>query len=221
MRNLALIAALGLAAPAAAQDGAVAAFEWLDISATAPASEPVSATGLAPLMEQAPDWARLDDDRLLIATGREPISGSTPTMIGRDVATGEYSASTLLDYAALREGDIAGLAAHAGPAQWISIQVERIEPADLVAVRLRNGDASSPAGRLIYTTALPGSYGQRVRLRIDADGGRYRLLFAPENGLWQILAEDIAGPGGPGEGEPILIGLFGMDGADPPAPAGE
>lgn len=222
MKYVALFAALGMAAPAAAQDSPVAAFEWLELTTNAPARPPKPATGLAPLVaqEQAPEWALLADDALLISTGREPLSAPNPTLIGRDVDAGHYSATTLLDYSALTEGDVAGLVARADPAHWVSIQVERIEPADLIAVRLRDGNASSPAGRLVYTTALPGSFDQRVRLRIDADDGRYRLLFAQENGLWQVLAEDVPIPSGPGDAGPVLIGLFGMDGADPPATAG-
>ena len=214
MRYLALIAALSVAAPAAAQDGPVIAFEWLEVSTDGSAKEAPSASGLQPLMENAPDWASLADDSLLIATGRQTLSSDSPTLVGTQATGGTFSASTLLDYRALREGDVAGLVARADPAHWVSIQVEKIEPADLIAVRLRDGDATSSAGRLIYTTALSGSFDQRVRLRIDADNGRYRLLFAQENGLWQILAEDVRGPAN-GAG-PVSVGLFGMDGADQP-----
>lgn len=167
-------------------------------------------------MEGAPDWANLVDDRLMITTGREPLSSAAPTVVDIKAESADFSASTLLDYQALGEGDLAGLVVRTDPAHWISIQVEKIEPADLIAVRLRDGDARSPAGRLIYTTALPGSFDQRVRLRIDADEGRYRLLFAQENGLWQILAEGVPGPTVDRDASPLSIGLFGMDGADPP-----
>ncbi len=216
MKYLATIAALALAAPAAAQDGPKAAFEWLKVTTQPPEATPEPATGLAPLMEQAPDWASLADGTLLIAMGRQSLAGAEPTIIGQDVASGHYTGSTLLDYGELMNGDVAGLVARADAEHWVSIQVERIEPADLIAVRLRDGEASSPAGRLIFTTALPGSFDHRVRLRIDANDGRYRLLFAQENGLWQILAENVHGPAVKGQAGPVLIGLFGMDGADPP-----
>ena len=156
---------------------------------------------------------------LTIAANAEPLSSdSEPSFLGSPLPDRDFSIRTLMDFSALAPGDIAGLAARRDGEHWLAIQVERIEPADLVAVRLRNGKGSPPGGKLVATTALPGSAEGKVRLRIDGRDGRYSLMFDTGNELWQMLAEGIDGSSlsGPGAGQMpiVLAGPFATDGAE-------
>ena len=172
------------------------------------------------MMRRAPEttWWRLQDGALEILPNAEPMSGDgNPAFYGRRQQHMDISAQTLLDYSGLEEGDVAGLAIGQNEQFWMSVQVERIEPADLIAVRWRGGADVQPAGKLIATTALPGSFGQKVRLRIDGKGGNYTMMYASEDGLWQVLAEDLDGSilsttlAGGFQG--ALVGPFAVDGA--------
>lgn len=163
-------------------------------------------------------WWRVSGGSLRILPNAEPLSGNgDPAFFGRALVHPQFSAQTLLDYSVLEDGDVAGLAAGRDADAWISIQVERIEPADLIAVRWRGGAGDPPAGRLVATTALPGSFDEKVRLRIDGVRGDYTLMYAGADGLWQILAEDIDGSrltfnSARGD-QPAIVGPFAVDGA--------
>ena len=172
------------------------------------------------MMRRAPStkWWQVKDGALEIGRNPEPMSGDgNPGFYGRRVQHMKVSAETLLDYSALEEGDVAGLAAGQNENYWMSIQVERIEPADLIAVRWRGGPDVQPAGKLIATTALPSSFDEKVRLRIEGSGGKYTMMYASEDGLWQLLAEDLDGTilsstvAGGFQG--ALVGPFAVDGA--------
>lgn len=155
---------------------------------------------------------------LTIAASAEPLSSEgQPSFLGSPLSDRDFSIRARLDFSPLAPGDVAGLAARRDGEHWLAIQVERIEPADLVAVRLRDGGESPPGGKLIATTALPGSAGGKVSMRIDGRDGRYALMFATGNGLWQVLAEGIDGSGLSGSGlsgAGLLAGPFATDGAE-------
>ncbi|AKH43223.1 regulation of enolase protein 1 (concanavalin A-like superfamily) [Altererythrobacter atlanticus] len=218
MMRSALLAFLALTSSATAQDHPVAIFDRFDLRSDLAADSPAQENRAADPATASADWWQLTDGKLAISASREPLWSARPTFLEFPVDGQDFSATALLDYAELAAGDVAGLVARQDADQWISIQVERIEPADLVAVRVRAGKSSPPAGKLVFTTALPGTFKQRVKLRIDADDGRYRLLFAQENGLWQIVAEDVTGPFPPAapDAQPpaISVGPFATDGAD-------
>ena len=108
-------------------------------------------------------------------------------MLAFDDPGGAISAEVVLDYTEIAEGDIAGLAVWQGSSRWISIQVEPIEPADLVAVRVHEDGDLAFAGRLLATAPLPGSFGDQVRLRLSRIGNGYSFAFAPDRGPWQQI----------------------------------
>ena len=225
-RALALSAAL-LALPVSAQaQEALASFEWFSLEdGEASDAERMSFEG--PALPEG--WTRIGGDAqrgfavrdgtLAIVGNPEPLAGDgAPSMYGKAPASADFSAQTLLDYRAMEEGDVAGLAAMRGPDRWLSIQVEIIEPADLIAVRRRADSNDPPGGKLVYTTALPGSYGDRVKLRLDVADGEAMLLYAGGNGLWQVLAEEIdvgfLSPAESGNPQTTIIGPYAVDGAE-------
>lgn len=130
---------------------------------------------------------------------------------------GDMIADIVLDYAEIADGDVAGLAIVQDGERWISLQTEPITPADLVAVRVHEAGDVAYAGRLLVTAPLPGSFGDKVRLRIERQSGEYRFYFAPLGGSWQPLASahksrfSIAfNPSGP----PTRIALHAFDGGE-------
>ena len=225
-RALALsVAVLALPVSAQAQE-ALASFEWFSLEdGGAHDGEPTTFDG--PALPE--DWTRISGDAqggfavrdgaLAIMGNSVPLAGDgAPSMYGTAPASADFSAQTLLHYHAMEEGDVAGLAAMRGPDRWLSIQVEIIEPADLIAVRRRADSGDPPGGKLVYTTALPGSFGDRVKLRLDVANGEAMLLYSGGNGLWQVLAEDIdvdfllsAGSSEPGT---TIVGPYAVDGAE-------
>ena len=191
MKLHAVFVALLMAGSATAQEPPAVTFDQLEYSAGANPSR----------------------GELTISASAEPLSSkSEPSFFGSPLPDRDFSIRAQLNFSPLAPGDVAGLAARRDGEHWLAIQVERIEPADLVAVRLRDGGGSPPGGKLIATTALPGSAGGKVRLRIDGRDDRYALMFATGNGLWQVLAEDIDGSGLSGPG--VLAGPFATDGAE-------
>ena len=151
-----------------------------------------------------------------LSASKAPFWSPGASVMSMRIPGPEFSGRAKLDFTGLGEGDVAGLALFHDTGHWLSIQVERIEPADLIAVRLHDGPGGVTAGRLIYTTALSGAFAGKVRLRIDGSQGKARLMFAEEHGLWQILAEDVLLPFS-AEARPELV-LFATDGADPAPP---
>ena len=143
-----------------------------------------------------------------------PLWSGEAAGVSQPIAIENFSGRATLDFAQLGEGDVAGLALYCDADHWLSIQVERIEPADLIAVRLHDGPGGVTAGRLVYTTALGGSFDHKVRLRIHGDGGEARLLFADQRGLWQVLAENVPVPT-PASPTGAVLTIFATDGADP------
>ena len=159
-------------------------------------------------------WWHLDRSALVIAGNRSPLwQRGNAGFWGRPVEAGRLQAATQLDYSRLGNGDVAGLALVRDEAHWLSVQVERIEPADLIAVRLRDGESSPWAGRLVATTALPSRFAAGVQLRIVGAAGTYTLSYAEPGGDWMTLARDVAAPAL----APAAIGLFATDGAERPA----
>ena len=142
-----------------------------------------------------------------LQASRDPLSGKEPAYVRVD---GTDSATALLDYAPLDDGDVAGLAWRADATRWVSIQVEKITPAHLVAVRLHDRAGAMPAGRLVATAPVPGHGAMRVRLSILREPDGLTLRYALPDGEWQVLTRGLdpafLGP----EARPVV---FAFDGA--------
>ena len=161
-----------------------------------------------------------------VAVGRDPVeltatgnllSSAVPSVHAIDDPGGDIAADVVLDYAEIADGDVAGLAIVQDGERWISLQTEPITPADLVAVRVHEAGDVAYAGRLLATAPLPGSYGDKVRLRIERHRGEYRFYFAPIGGPWRPLASAHQShftvefnPSGP----PTMIALHAFDGGE-------
>ncbi|MHA6316432.1 beta-xylosidase family glycoside hydrolase [Altererythrobacter sp. CAU 1778] len=145
------------------------------------------------------------------------LSDRAPSVHAIDDPGGDMTVDVVLEYAEIADGDVAGLAIMQDGERWISLQTEPITPADLVAVRVHEAGDVAYAGRLLATAPLPGSFGDKVRLRMVRERGEYRFYFAPVDGPWQPLASahqsrfSIAFDP---SGAPTMIALHAFDGGE-------
>ncbi len=123
---------------------------------------------------------------------------------------GDFTLETTLAYRDLADGDVAGIALRGAKGGWISLQLEQITPALLIAVRSHVPGGIDAHGRLLATTAVPGWHQGRIRLRIERRGGMVYVAHARVDGEWQELGAGFADPTG-GAG---AVGLFAVDGAE-------
>lgn len=145
------------------------------------------------------------------ATGRRAnLSGHDPAFNGGPVAAADFILETTLAYADLADGDVAGIALRGANGGWVSLQLEQITPALLVAVRRHVAGGTDAHGELLATTAVPGWHDGRIRLRIERRAGLLRFAHARLDGDWQDLGPAFPDP----TGSAAQAGLFAVDGAE-------
>ena len=184
MRAL-VLACVFLAAPLAAQEHrppAVSAEEW-----SLPGAPPVAVDG-----------------------GRAGLSMPEATAFSRSPVRGDFTLETTLAYRDLADGDVAGVALRGADGGWISLQLEQITPALLIAVRSHVLGGIDAHGRLLVTTAVSGWHSGRIRMRIERRGSMVQFSHAPVDGEWQALGPAFADPAG----RDAEVGLFAVDGAE-------
>jgi hypothetical protein len=184
MRALALAGVL-LALPAAAQTHqppSVIAEEW-----SLPGALPVAVDG-----------------------GRAGLSRPEATAFSRRPVNGDFTLETTIAYHNVADGDVVGIALRGADGGWISLQLEQITPAMLIAVRSHRPGGIDAHGQLLATTAVPGWHEGRIRLKIERRGAMVEFWHARVDGEWQSLGLPFVDPAGSG----AEIGLFAVDGAE-------
>lgn len=148
---------------------------------------------------------------LSLQAGRSGLSGpGEPAFAGAPVPAGDFTLATTLTYQDLRDGDEAGLSLRGDNGGWVSLQLEHITPALLVAARRHAPGEPHVHGRLMATTAVPGWYEGRIHLRMERSGGQITLSYAVEGGEWQTLGLPFSDP----TGDTAQAGVFAVDGAE-------
>ncbi|MFC3098426.1 beta-xylosidase family glycoside hydrolase [Alteraurantiacibacter palmitatis] len=148
---------------------------------------------------------------ITLQAGRSGLSGpGEPAFSGAAVPAGDFTLTATLAYQNLRDGDEAGLALRGANGGWVSIQLEHITPALLVAARRHAPGEPQVHGRLMATTAVPGWYEGRIRLRMERSTGQIRVSYALEGGEWQTLGPPLRDP----TGDTAQAGVFAVDGAE-------
>lgn len=189
MKGLAL-AGLLLAAPLAAQEHQppVASVEGWSL----PGAPPVQLQGRRAGLARPPDTS----------------------FSGTPIPTGDFSLTTTLAYRHLADGDVAGIALRGAGGGWISLQLEQITPALLLAVRSHVPGGIDTHGRLLATIAVSGWRQGHIRLKIERRGARLQFYHGTDSGEWEQLGPPFADPSG-GTGD---LGLFAVDGAERQSP---
>lgn len=148
---------------------------------------------------------------LVVEAGRNGLSGPGETAFaGTPIPAGDFTLTTTLAYQHLRDGDEAGLALRGANGGWVTIQLEHITPALLIAARRHSPGEPHVHGRLMATTAVPGWYEGRIRLRMERSGETIALSYAVEGGEWQTLGLPLSDP----TGDAAQAGVFAVDGAE-------
>ncbi|WP_336917687.1 hypothetical protein [Altererythrobacter lauratis] len=148
---------------------------------------------------------------VVVEAGRSGLSGPRePAFSGAPLPPGDFTLTTTLIYQHLRDGDEAGIALRGANGGWVSIQLEHITPALLIAARRHAPGEPHVHGRLIATTAVPGWYEGRIGLRMQREGTMIALAYRVEGGDWQSLGPPISDP----TGDAAQAGVFAVDGAE-------
>ena len=187
------------------------------LSGAALAAQPAPVARFSAIVIADSSGGTVTHDPVQLTAAGNLLSDKAPSVHAIYDPGGDMIAEVVLDYAEIADGDVAGLAMMQDGERWISLQTEPITPADLVAVRVHEAGDVAYAGRLLATAPLPGSFGDKVQLRIVRERGKYRFYFAPVDGPWQPLASahqsrfSIAfDPSGP----PTMIALHAFNGGE-------
>lgn len=173
-------------------------------------AQPLAAQEHRPPVASLAQWS-------LPATPPPPVEGRRAGLSRPEMAAfagvpvrGDFTLETELAYRDLADGDVAGIALRGTSGGWISLQLEQITPALLIAVRSHVPGGIDAHGRLLATTAVSGWHEGRIRLRIERRGNMVLFSHAPVDGAWQALGPPLADPAG----SSAEIGLFAVDGAE-------
>jgi hypothetical protein len=172
---------------------------------------PLTAQGHQPPHVSAATWSLPGPAAPTSVQGRRTgLSGNEPAFSGTSAPAGDFALETTLIYRNLADGDVAGIALRGTNGGWISLQLEQITPALLIAVRRHVPGGVDAQGKLLATTAVPGWHEGTIRLKIERRGGVLHMAHAAEGGTWQLLGPGFADP----TGGATEAGLFAVDGAE-------
>jgi hypothetical protein len=174
------------------------------------AAHPLAAQEHLPPAASLADWSLLAAPPPPVEGRREGLSQPQGIALAGTAVAGDFTLETTLDYASVADGDVVGIALRGAEGGWISLQLEQITPALLIAVRDHRPGWIGAHGRLLATTAVSGWHDGRIRLKIERRGRLLRFAHAQVDGGWQALGPAIADPTS-GAG---TIGLFAVDGAE-------
>lgn len=175
------------------------------------ATGPLAAQDHQPPSVQVEQWSLPGTPPVQLVGSRAGLSlADQVAFLGIPLPAGDFTLETTLAYRDVADGDVVGLALRGANGGWISLQLEQITPALLVAVRSHAPGGIDEHGRLLATTAVSGWHAGRIALRIERRGGLLQMAHASVGAVWQPLGPALADPTG-GAGE---IGLFAVDGAE-------
>ena len=136
-------------------------------------------------------WYRLDHGSLVLDARPIGLGGmGNPSFLARRQQHIDATASTLVRFQPAHEGDEAGLTIFQNDDYWYAIAIGMDGGRPVVQLRRRAGAAESASGAVVATAPLPGAAGEPIRLRIQAEGARYRFSYAASAGDWHDLGGD-------------------------------
>jgi len=136
-------------------------------------------------------WYRLDHGSLVLDARPIGLGGmGNPSFLARRQQHIDATASTLVRFQPAQEGDEAGLTIFQNDDYWYAIAIGLEGGRSVVQLRRRAGAAESASGAIIASAPLPAAAGEPIRLRIQAEGPRYRFSYAASGGDWRALGGD-------------------------------
>ncbi|MBV9883961.1 MAG: glycoside hydrolase family 9 protein [Sphingomonadaceae bacterium] len=136
-------------------------------------------------------WYRFDHGSLVLDARAVGLGDmGNPSFLARRQQHLDATAETLVHFRPERDGDEAGLAAFQNDEHWYAIAVGMAGRQPAVQLKRRTGPGDPAAGVTIASAPLPAPSGEPVRLRVEAEGGRYRFAYAAADGDWHTLGGD-------------------------------
>ena len=173
-------------------------------------SLPAAAQEHRPPTVRSEDWSLPCTTPVAVDGGRAGLSRLEATAFSGNPVQGDFTLETTLAYRDVADGDVVGIALRAADGGWISLQLEQITPALLVAVREHRPGGIDAHGRLLATTAVAGWHEGRIRLRMARGSGMVQFAHARVGGDWEVLGPAFPDPPS-GSGE---VGLSAVHGAE-------
>jgi regulation of enolase protein 1 (concanavalin A-like superfamily) len=171
---------------------------------------PLAAQTHRPPAVSVEQWSLPGAPPVAVEGGRAGLSRPEATAFSRAPVRGDFTLEATLAYRDLADGDVAGVALRGADGGWISLQLEQITPALLIAVRSHVPGGIEAHGRLLATTAVSGWHEGHIRLKIERRGRMVQFSHAPLDGAWQALGRPFVNPAG----SDAEVGLFAVDGAE-------
>ena len=133
-------------------------------------------------------WYALSGGELRIEARSVPLGGfGNPSFLARRQQHLNASASTIVRFTAVKDGDSAGLAALQNDEYFFYLAVARRGGRPVIELRRRAGPGDPTEGALIASAPLRTAFGAPVRLRIDAQKADYRFAYATRGSEWRTL----------------------------------
>jgi xylan 1,4-beta-xylosidase len=110
-----------------------------------------------------------------------------PSFLARRQQHANATASTVVRFMPVKDGDRAGLAALQNDAFWYFIGVERRGGRAVITLERRAGSDDPVDGRTVSSVPLEGSAGAPLYLKIAAHGGSYDFYYSYRPNRWQPL----------------------------------
>ncbi|HEY0412850.1 MAG TPA: glycoside hydrolase family 43 protein [Allosphingosinicella sp.] len=130
-------------------------------------------------------WYTLAGGRLRLAARPVGLGDfGNPSFLARRQQHMNAAASTLVRFRPMRDGDEAGLAALQNDEYWFLIALASRAGHPVVELKRRAGPNDPADGVVIASAPVPVG---PMRLRIQAEGGRYSFSYAGPSGLWRTL----------------------------------
>lgn len=135
-------------------------------------------------------WWTLGGGALALTARPDSLGGlGQPSFLGRRQQHQRATATTAMRWTPTRDGDVAGLAAFQGDANFYLLGVTRTGGVPEVQVRARGGAGDSV--RVLARAPLPRlAANAPVRLRIEVDGARMHFSVADASGRWRPVLRD-------------------------------
>ena len=136
-------------------------------------------------------WYRLDHGSLVLDARPVGLGDmGNPSFLARRQQNIDASVSTSVRFQPAHDGDEAGLAAFQNDEHYYAIAIAMDGTRPVVQLKHRAGASESASGLVVASAPLPGAAGEPIRLRIEAQGARYRFSYAAVRGDWHMLGGD-------------------------------